>query len=52
MAHNCPQCGQTCFCSGDLEDHDIGDLYDDCQCCLGKLENDNDEDDDLPGIAL
>lgn len=25
--HNCPECGQACGCSGDLEDHDTGDEY-------------------------
>lgn len=23
--HTCPDCGQACSCSGDIEDHDTGD---------------------------
>lgn len=32
--HDCPQCGQACYCSGDIEDHDVGPEFDDvCECC-------------------
>jgi hypothetical protein len=31
MSHDCPQCGQACNCSGDIEDHDTGEEFaDDC----------------------
>ena len=29
--HECPECGQACGCSGDIEDHDTGgEFYEDC----------------------
>ena len=28
MAHECPECGETCYC--DLEDHDTGEAPIDC----------------------
>jgi hypothetical protein len=28
MAHNCPECGQVCYCGGDIDD-----------CCLNFEEN-------------
>lgn len=24
--HSCPECGQACYCGGDIEDHDTGSL--------------------------
>lgn len=23
--HTCPDCGQACYCGGDMEDHDTGE---------------------------
>lgn len=46
MAHECPECGQTCYCNGDIDD-----------CCFNmekyvfacnhwqKCEQENDNDD-------
>jgi hypothetical protein len=47
MAHTCPECGQTCFCNGDIDDINMGE---DINCkhwrqCEG--ENDWDDDDDF-----
>ena len=25
--HTCPDCGQACYCCGDIEDHDTGNEY-------------------------
>jgi len=30
MAHTCPECGQTCYCCGDIDDIDWGEV-DYCQ---------------------
>ncbi len=49
--HDCPECGQACGCSGDLEDHDTGEeFYEDCthQCD----ESDCDEWEDCLGEAI
>lgn len=36
--HNCPECGQACYCGGDIDDIDTGDedAQDNCTCCLGE----------------
>lgn len=35
--HSCPECGQACYCSGDIEDHDTGEEYTGiCTCCAGR----------------
>lgn len=35
MAHECPECGMTCHCNGDIESHDCGDVQAQiaCICC-------------------
>jgi len=43
MAHECPNCGMTCFCNGDISDmifNDPGHVHN-CQHCY---ENDDDND--------
>ena len=48
--HECPNCGQACYCSGDIEDHDTGDEYiDGCECPCWEEEHDDgfDEDDEI-----
>lgn len=51
--HTCPDCGQACSCSGDIEDHDTGDeFYDDCSHHLRCMDDDDDEPwlDDAPRV--
>ena len=33
--HSCPECGQACYCGGDVDDIDTGDTEssDNCTCC-------------------
>lgn len=35
MAHQCPECGQMCYCNGDIDDccFDFDDDVDACTCC-------------------
>lgn len=43
--HSCPECGQACYCSGDIEDHDTGQEYEErCTCCLYREDEDIDSD--------
>ena len=44
MAHECPDCWLTCYCSGDIDDICFGDDFPACKHCLGK-QFDEDEDD-------
>lgn len=46
MAHTCPICGSTCHCNGDIDDccFDFDEDVDACICCLGKEEDDNEDD--------
>lgn len=38
--HECPECGQACTCSGDIEDHETGDEF------VGECDHDCEEDED------
>jgi hypothetical protein len=38
--HSCPECGQACYCNGDIEDHDNEAGADMCDHC----DEDNGED--------
>lgn len=40
MSHECPDCGHTCFCGGDIDDCCFNFEYDvnNCTHCLGKKE--------------
>ncbi len=42
--HTCPDCGQACYCAGDIDDFACMTeewSYEACTCCLGK-DHDND----------
>ena len=47
MAHECPECGMTCYCGGDIDDclHNFRDDVMNCQHCPD--DNDDDYDYDL-----
>jgi len=47
MAHSCPECGQTCYCGGDIDDIDFGETFSGCDCCLGKDNTEGFDDDYL-----
>ncbi len=40
MAHECPICGLTCHCGGDIDDCVFNDeqYLDDCDCCDGDTD--------------
>jgi hypothetical protein len=44
MAHECPQCGMTCYCNGDIDDCllDDAEAEAECKCCLDKLDLEED----------
>jgi hypothetical protein len=46
--HSCPECGQACYCSGDIDDIDAGDeeATDACTHCA-EGDSDGEEDDDF-----
>lgn len=48
--HTCPNCGQACYCNGDIEDHDTGDEF----ACDHWLECESDDlfDDETVAIPL
>ena len=33
MAHDCPECGMSCYCNGDIDDINFGERWD-CKCAL------------------
>jgi len=44
MAHTCPECGQACYCGGDIDDCCIDDdeAVIRCTCCPeGELDDDD-----------
>jgi len=43
--HSCPKCGSACYCGGDIDDSDCGDIEaeDNCTCCDGESEDGDDE---------
>ena len=44
--HTCPECGQACSCSGDVEDHDTGgEFYSECDHFIVCQGYDDEEDD-------
>lgn len=47
MAHNCPECGEICYCNGDVDDMVWDDDSDEAMTCTHYLECDLD-DNDLP----
>ncbi len=55
MAHECPDCGQVCYCNGDIDDIELSGGEDECihfllseQCSAydhcAKCENKDNED--------
>ncbi len=44
--HDCPDCGQACYCHGDIDDCVVEtEAYSalHCTCCLGREERDDDD---------
>jgi hypothetical protein len=41
--HTCPDCGQACYCNGDLEDHDTGEDEGCTHYLTGDCANDNED---------
>jgi len=46
MAHSCPECGQCCYCGGDIDDclFDFDDDVAGCTHCDGDEFADDEED--------
>lgn len=42
MAHECPECGHTCYCGGDIDDINFVEPPGYCRHC----DKDEDEDED------
>jgi hypothetical protein len=49
--HSCPGCGQACYCNGDIDDIDTGDVEaeDNCTHCA---EGDGEDDDEAEDMEL
>lgn len=51
MAHTCPDCGQMCYCNGDVDDIDWGEASPEANACTHfkqcEEEYDNGEEDDF-----
>jgi hypothetical protein len=45
MAHSCPDCGSACYCGDDIDDVELedDDATENCTCCLGKDDDNEDE---------
>jgi hypothetical protein len=44
--HTCPDCGQACYCGGDIEDHDTGEeFYEECSHDCGQVDEDYEQRD-------
>ena len=45
MAHECPDCGYTCHCNGDIDDLLLNDEDDIIHCdhCLDDIDNEEDD---------
>ena len=43
MSHACPDCGEACYCSGDIEDHDTEKEFQDDCVHWKQCERDTDE---------
>lgn len=42
--HTCPDCGQACYCHGDIDDHEIESEADSCVHDCDPEEDDGYED--------
>lgn len=45
MAHECPDCGQTCYCHGDIDDCIFDNSAEQAVCDHCPFEGDDDEPD-------
>jgi hypothetical protein len=45
--HTCIDCGQACYCGGDIDDCEIESGADQCTCCAGEDEDDCEFEDSL-----
>lgn len=43
MAHECPDCGVTCHCGGDIDDINFGE-GEACEHCFDRLYGEKDEE--------
>ena len=41
--HSCPDCGQACYCEGDIDDLDFGDDCPGADACQHYLECEKEE---------
>ena len=46
--HTCPDCGQACYCRGDIDDCDLGEsaAQEACECCSANDPDDPDGTED------
>lgn len=44
MAHECPDCGQSCHCNGDIDDCFFENTYEQLHCKHCPLDQDMDDD--------
>lgn len=46
MAHSCPECGQTCYCGGDIDDCEFEGTEEEANCmhCVDDGHEDHDDD--------
>lgn len=45
MAHSCPECGQVCYCGGDIDDILLSGTPEEDRC--GHCDEDEFDDDDV-----
>lgn len=48
MAHSCPDCGQVCYCGGDIDDCCFDGTSEQRACVHCPFDVGDDEDDDYP----
>ena len=46
MSHSCPDCGQTCYCGGDIDDCSFDNTPEQMRCGHCGDEPEDDEDDE------
>jgi hypothetical protein len=46
MSHECPDCGQTCYCNGDIDDCDFGDVKAQIHCKHCQVDQDDEDNDE------
>ena len=42
--HSCPDCGQACYCNGDLDSHQWDDCSDESMDCIHYEECEQEDD--------